>query len=414
MRKSLSINTFTFLAFLFSPFICLLISIKNYKNSWARNVWWAFIVFYGFNFVIYDEMMDSDRYAENLVTLNQADINFENFFSLFLTSEESAYLDIISPMLTFIVSRFTDNFSILFAVYAFVFGFFYTRNIQFLLDRSEAVKTYSGLVLFGVITLLIPFWSINGFRFWTASHVFIFGMLPYLFLERNIKYVLIACISVLFHFSFIVPVLFVFLSRFFKPNLLILYYLYLVSFFMGSIQLQPIQQFISDLTPSFLHSKLQTYVNDDYAQVVQATQDSAKWFVFLQSEGIKYLIFCLISVFFFVYIRLIKSNKLFFEIFAFILYFSIFNNFISIIPSVGRFQLINYYLLLSFVFILIGNQGIELKWIRRAIILFTPLIFLFIIYKFRIGFQTINILTIIGNPFLSINEPGQAILDFIK
>src|SRR5690606_20695017 len=123
-----------------------------------------------------------------------------NFLDLFFSDEESSYLDFAAPVITFVIARFTENYAILFGTYALIFGFFYSRNIWFILDRMKEDIKPAALIVFIMICLLVPFWSINGFRFWTATHVFIYGMLPYMFLEKHPKYLLIASLSVLFHF----------------------------------------------------------------------------------------------------------------------------------------------------------------------------------------------------------------------
>lgn len=247
MYKNIKSILFIWTVFLLSPIVSLFMALKNYRAPWVKNVFWAFIVFYGFNFVIYDEMMDANRYAEKLSTLHHTEVSLSNFFNLFLSDEESSYLDIAGPITTFLVSRFTENSSVLFGVYATIFGFFYSRNIWFLLDRTTGRIKPAAMILFIVVCLIVPFWSINGFRFWTASQVFIFGMLPYLFIEKKLRYFLIASSSVLFHFSFFLPLIIVFFSYAYTKNLTILFYAFLASFLFSFVELQPVSGFFASI-----------------------------------------------------------------------------------------------------------------------------------------------------------------------
>ena len=42
-------------------------------------------------------------------------------------------IDFVEPLISTIVSSFTSNYKILFAIYGLIFGFFYSRNIWILL-----------------------------------------------------------------------------------------------------------------------------------------------------------------------------------------------------------------------------------------------------------------------------------------
>jgi len=413
MYKHFKATSFLWLIFLISPISSLIISLKNFRAPWVKNIFWAFIVFYGVNFVIYDEFMDANRYAEKLVELHHTDVSLDNFFGLFLSDDESSFLDVAGPITTFVISRFTEKSAVLFGTYALIFGFFYARNIWFLLDHTSGKLKPAALILLVVLLLIIPFWSINGFRFWTASQVFIFGMLPYLFVEKKSKYLIIASLAILFHFSFFLPLIIIYFSYAYPKNLTILFYAFLASFLFNFVELQPIQDFLLQYAPDFLHKKLTTYVNDNYAENLEIASASAKWFVTLKFQAINILTLALVSLCFGLHREFIKSNKIFLDSFCLILYLSIVNNILSSIPSVGRFAVLNQYFTLCFAFLLIQQYN-NFIWLKRSVYLSIPLLLVFVMYSLRIGLQTINVLLVTGNPFLSINEQGRAMLDFFK
>ena len=414
MQKNYKLSVYVWILFLISPFLSLIISIRNYKVFWAKNVAWAFIVFYGFNFVIFDELMDANRYAENFVILHNKEITLDNFLSSLLSDEESTYLDFASPVIIFITSRFTDNPTFLFAVFAMVFGYFYTRNLWYLLEKVEEKILFLSVLVFAIASLVIPFWSMNGFRFWTASHIFIYGLLPFLFEGRQTRHLLIASISILFHFSFIVPVAILLSTYFFSINIRILFYLFLSTFLISSVNLQALQEFLMQYAPAILQKKLQSYVNQDYADSLESARQASKWFIILRSEFTSYFALILTSILYYTKLETIKSNKAFFAVFAFILYYSLIANLLCLIPSGGRFLQISYFLLYGFIFLLLTKYYSEALWLRRVVCLALPLILFFIIFQLRIGFQTMNILLIVGNPLISAVDPGMAILDFLK
>jgi hypothetical protein len=414
MYKNIRERFFIWAIFLLSPLASLVISLKSYRESWVKNVVWAFIVFYGLNFFIYDEFMDANRYAEKLKVLHHTEITTENFFGLFFSDEESSYLDFAAPVITFVIARFTENYAVLFGTYAFIFGFFYSRNLWYLLENLQEGIKLSSLIVFLLIALLVPFWSINGFRFWTATQVFLYGMLPYLFGNKEKRYFLIACLSIFFHFSFFVPIIIVGCSYAYTKNLTVLFYAFLCSFLFSFIQLQGLQNFLLSHAPDFLHKKLTTYVNQDYADNLKEAGSGAKWFVVLKGQVVAWFSLFIICYSFILHRNFISSKPVLFNVFCMVLYMLIAFNIFSAIPSFGRFLLPSYYLTFCFAFLLVQNYPSKFLWLRRSIFIASPLLAVYIVYTLRIGLQTINVLIITSNPILSIGQQGYALLDWFK
>src|SRR5699024_1023376 len=118
-----------------------------------------------------------------------------------------------------------------------IYGFFFSRNIWYVMERLEGKIRPATILLFSCFCLVMPFWFINGFRMWTAAHIFIYGLLPYLFEGRKSGLV-IAVLSILVHYAFIVPVgvLFAYLLL---GNRLIIYFLFFVTtFFVSEINIE--------------------------------------------------------------------------------------------------------------------------------------------------------------------------------
>ena len=161
-------------------------ALRNYRLSFAKNIVWLFVIFYGFTIVIEDKAMDASRIIDKFEAAAKTQITTRNFISL-LYDKDSQTLDIIEPVLVFLVSRVTTNWHFLFAVFGLIFGFFYSRNIWYLIDRAGGQIKKINLINILVFSVLVGFWQINGFRFWTATHMFFFGAMPFL-LERKKKY----------------------------------------------------------------------------------------------------------------------------------------------------------------------------------------------------------------------------------
>ena len=133
-------NTAVFILTIVFPFAGLIYSLSHWRESWAKNVFWLVCVYLGAIFIywpegtIWGEGADGSRYALDLMRYHSSGITLSGVFASYALNG-GGQIDFYQPLLTFIVSRFTDNGHVLFAVFAFVFGFFYSRNIWFVLER---------------------------------------------------------------------------------------------------------------------------------------------------------------------------------------------------------------------------------------------------------------------------------------
>ena len=116
---------YSWIMFLINPFTSMILAFKDYKALSSKNIFWGFCTFYGLTFAVSEESHGSDIwfYIDELKTLyNQYELTLYQAISLF---KESGEIDIFKSIISFILSRFTDNQAILTMVYAFIFGFFF-------------------------------------------------------------------------------------------------------------------------------------------------------------------------------------------------------------------------------------------------------------------------------------------------
>jgi hypothetical protein len=71
--------------------------------------------------------------------------------------------------------------------------YFYSRNIWLLINSSVGIIKQFSIVLIITLALIMPFWTIVGFRFNTAFHIFLFGLLNY-YIHNKKSYFSSACI----------------------------------------------------------------------------------------------------------------------------------------------------------------------------------------------------------------------------
>jgi hypothetical protein len=178
LQSTRSKNSFrVFIVFLFWPILALRLSIINRDKEWAKNIFWIFCVYYGYTFIIPNVGSDAYSYAQTFHEFGLKCISISDMLSSLFKDKN---VDVLQPVISYTVSRFTNDSRILFATYALIFGYFYTNNLWYLFEKIDKKSSFILGVYILVFALICPIWRINGFRFWTATHIFLFGLLPYL------------------------------------------------------------------------------------------------------------------------------------------------------------------------------------------------------------------------------------------
>lgn len=405
---------FAYFIFLIWPFLSLGLAIKNYRESWAKNIVWLFAVFFGYSIVISNSAIDANRYRDKLVeTAN--DGNEKTDMKMY-DGEDKDSFDFAQPAIVLLISTFTDNYKILFAVYGLIFGYFYSRNIWMILGWKQdgIALTFVGLLLLLTFILINPIWNINGFRYYTAAQVYIFGALIY-FIQGKKQGIWYILSSFLIHFSFVIAIT-IFLIYFFLGDKVIIYfYFFISSLFIEGLQLESVRDNIIYL-PDAVQDRTAGYVNEEYAEGIRQSYESANWYLQGHRDALHYAISAMLIILFWLARNTIKNNKLLFSYFSFILLFYGFANIMSSIPSAGRFLNPASSMAISLIFIVYvtyyNNKNNLINSVLKTTI---PLLLIFMVVAIRIGFDTIGISTILGNPiFATFMQDDRALIELIK
>ncbi|WP_309640408.1 EpsG family protein [Flavobacterium sp.] len=402
-------NNFVF--FIFSPFIGLVQAIKHYKESWAKNSVWLFVIFYGYT-MYRPEIMDSSRYVTKLQELYAAPVNWDNFVANFY-SEDTGTVDIYQPLVTYLLSLFTANGNVLFAVFGILFGFFYSRNIWLLLSLSKNQKmTMTMTAILVSFCCVIGFWNLNGVRMWTAAHMFFYGAFL-LLVNGNRKGIIIAALTVLVHFSFILPLGILLFFYFVKVPWRILYFFFISSFFISSLNIESVRSRLESIAPDFLLPRVKTYTSDEYVETISDLNATGNWYITYYSISINWYIMILFTIIYFSKGKFSSYNKSFSNLFGFSLLFLSIGNITSLLPSGSRYLLVAQLFataLLYFYYVVYDDREYK-KWVT----LFSPLLLFFIIVSIRMSFDTISLMTILTNPVLAtIIDLPIPLIDLIK
>jgi hypothetical protein len=190
--------------------------------------------------------------------MHQGGITFDTFRLSFFRECEK-HFDLYQPMLTFAVSRFTDDFRILYGIFGFVLGFFYSRVIGFFIDQLIfRPKPLEYLLLFSLAFTMNVGSALNGVRMYTALFVFLYGALYY-WQTRRYVYLGIAVSSALVHFSYVIPAALLIALPSIQRLSMFVYLFFMGSFVFTTIQLEFIQSFVQSL-PLGIDSRVSGYL----------------------------------------------------------------------------------------------------------------------------------------------------------
>lgn len=412
------VTGYDLLVFLIWPFALLIHRLKNIKDPKSKTIFWLFCVFYGFTFIIQEDIegaADSARYALELKNLYINNISFiELIQSIYNVNTGEIKLDIYQSFITWIVSNFTYNAKVLFTIFSAVFGYFYVQNLWIVFSKLKRTSGFLIGLFITFLILILPIWEVNGVRMWTAAHIYIYGVLLFLLKNKRKTGLFWILASSLVHFSFIIPIGVFLFYKLIKIRLKYLFIAFLISFFVDNINLDLLTN-SSVVESSIFESKVDAFTNNDYADAVIKRQEEKslnyKAFSFLTSS----LILFWISI---IYIRrkIIKEylSEDHLEFLRFILLFGIFSQLATLIPSGGRFMTVFNFFLYSLILISI-SQFIFTRKNFRIIKLVSPFFIYFVFFKIRIGMEFFGPFLIFGNPFISIFYPNKTpLIELIK
>lgn len=403
------------------PFLGLLQSLSNWRKPWAKNIFWLVCMYMGFIQIYQPEGTilgvgaDGGRYALNLIEMHKLDNWSEVVENLFYEWT----IDFYQPVSTFIISRFTDNGHILFLFFAAVFGYFYSRNIWYILNRLPSKFNKSLFILVAFFILVCPIWQINGVRMWTALHIFVYGAIPYL-LEGKKNSLLWCYLSLFVHFSFLFPcaLITVFLlapHKTLKSNTIINLALvfYLLTMFVSELNVSAFGELLLNYLPGMYESKIDTYTKDIVVEGFMESKTQWAWHVVLANNISKWMIRLLTIL---IYLNINKNDKDYSHIklwFVFSLLLSGLANILANVPSGGRFMSLGMMFMVPIILIVMTSikSGVLKKHSSFLMVLLLPSI----IFNIRTGLDYYSIMLIIGNfitaIFIEIDVP---LINYIK
>lgn len=362
--------------FIIWPFLGFLFAIYDFKRRFSRFLILLFFLIFGF-LIYLNPQQDSQRRADYLKAayLEPFDKFFDSFDKLY---EES--LDFIEPLLIYTVSRFTDFYGTLFAIYALIFGSLMLYYLKIMYLHFYNFKNINALIFLILLVFVNSIGEINGFRMWTAAWIFAVGMILFFHFQKD-KYLLFACSAIFLHFSYIPLVILVFVYKFFGNRAFIYGSLAIFSFFVAELNIDQVQQYAAFFGKAS-ETKISAYTGDKYIESVNNKKEVAAWFLIFNERGMHY--FTSISMLM-VYLkkRAYFRVKLVDNFYSFTLLLLTFANISSLLPSGARFYRV--YNIFAFSTLLLYYVYEEKdKKISNINLFALPVIVLFVFFNIRL------------------------------
>lgn len=390
----ISIHRSHIILFLISPFLLLLANIKKYRSKYFPGVLYLFILFYGFTFTVASDAFDAARIIQKFA--DAKDVSFAKYSGI---SEifKTGNTQIVENIIIWFVANYFQSKSILFLIYAAIFGFFYVKNYQIVVKFFNKKNTFFQLILLITFMMIIPIWEINGWRMWTASQIFIFSVFSIMLNKIKIKYLFLLFLTPFIHFSFwmmIIPtILFLLFNKFLNQKLL--YGLFVITLFINPFNVDK-SSIENSVKLEFAQSKIAGYGNEEFLESSIKKESQLTFHAKYYKTALHFgLVIPFIAMLFFNKILLTQNQA----IIKWTLFFGVLVNVIALLPfgDMLRFRLIHYFFIIFCLLALLNSQ-IKIPYNKLLNHAITILLLFFNLVELRKGLDRFGIATIITNP----------------
>ncbi len=387
--------------FLISPFIASLYSLRKIKTKSSFIVFFLFAIFFGLSFTVQSGKTDIAKYdgasyrkkfdIYQYVSNSEYYSNLENYFS-FNEGIKDFYFDTVA----FFVSRYTDNYHVMFMILAGVFAFFALKSFKFLVLEKNFNGTLACFIL-AYLFMSNDIFNINGVRFWTAAWIGVYSIFQ-IFRNENKHFYLLALTTPFLHGSFWVFLIVLFVAYFTNKKYKLWVVLFFVSFVVSNFSVEFVRG-ISDSLPSFLAKMVEVYTNINYIEEVASRGSGFYWvtkiFKFLVRFYMNFLVFLFIKN-----SKQISKNPKTTRLFSFLLIWMTFVNFTMPIPSLGGRFMVMSYPVIAYIW-LINFKGVK----YNRVLYVMPFVFIMSFYtKFILYKGVVDPLFFISSPVYLIFE----------
>lgn len=323
--------------FFLNPFLSAIVSLKNIRDGVSHRILYLWFLVFGIGFCAMNEAADSFRYVEEFMMESQYTWGRYLLEVKEWATFESNIKDIYTLTVNVLVGKFTSNYHWTYLIYAAVFGFFYIKSLKIFLKHQMVKKEIVFYALLFMFCYSNPIFNINGVRFWTAAWIGVYVALNF-FVERKYRMIPLLVLLPLVHGSSVIWVVImlaaIILSRFQKVTI----GLYLASSFVSAVSYLNILDDYSYMLPQFMQNQIWSYTESEMAleRLAGISEYGAAYADFLIAlPGYFQILLCILLI---LNRKEINQNKKAGILMTVMLALAAITNFLSGIPSMGRFQ----------------------------------------------------------------------------
>ena len=395
-----------FLIYLF-PFFGLFLGVKYFFQKHYHYG----LLFFGFcyGYTVYFYSGDVIRYRDDFAML--VEYSVDDYFQLlqhlandrlkFVGISINAYNskpDVFALTLGFLVSRFTENPRWFFAMVSLIYVFLQIKFFEEVVRFTGKVNSKGWKLFFAALVLMVPFYvGVTGVRFWPALFVFAWMLMKYIN-TGNKKYLFFTTFSILFHYTFIFPVVVAFAASFLRLNRYVFKILIIIGIGFALLSsttssLDFITKAITVFESDSVTNATSGYLDEEQLAKRVVKVEATNWYVQWRTHLLNVFF---ILFFIFDFFNLNKWNKvlvnpIFDKMYQFFFLITLFT---FNLGSMGRFVYV-FYLLILLRIIQIQTLDCNQK-LKKWNYYFIPILALHVIVTFRAGFYTIDPLLLIS------------------
>jgi hypothetical protein len=394
------------LAFFVWPFAAFVYALINYRRRSSQIIMVLFTGLYAYTMMAESAGLDLYRVLESAKLY--ATLSFDQVWAIvggLYGQSDDAGVDVYRDLVAFFVTRFTNDGHVLMMVYGLIYGWLYVLSLKALLSVNRIKNVYTIFILIS-FSMIFSMDQVAGVRFATAAYVMFIGVFRFL-QTKQLKFLIVAALSGLVHFSFLAVFVVFLLYWWLKPGNKILYILVIITFLAGNFFGTSIVSFIDSIGGS-LGARAGLYTGQE------TIADQTVWFVKYREEMMMTYMLLYIVIIKFMNIR-IKEIQIHKQLFGFSLALLSLSNITGNIPHAGyRYQFVAIMFFIAYVYLLYRFNH-EKQTIRLFSLLSMPFFMLQIIYALRsILFYTPFTLFFGVSPMVLFMKVEQTVWDVIK
>lgn len=382
---------FLILLFIIWPFGAFLFALSKYNQKESQFIIVLFTGLFGYSMIAESASLDIFRVLKLAgIYSGISSLQIIEIVTGLYGPEPDNALDIYKDLIAFIVSRFTTNGNILFMVYGLIYGWVYVKSLDKLVSE-EQIKGIIPAILLLSLSIAFGMDQLAGVRFATAAYVLFFGLFNLMKTHKK-KYLIIASLSILIHFSYLSVVVAFILFFFIQKCHKLIYAIVIFSFISAGF----LQDYINEII-SFLGGSIEERVTI-YTQMAENKQNLV-WYVGLREEMMTFY-----ALIFIVYTNIKKANFKVTDLSEKLLYFSLMllalSNFTNHIQHAGyRYNFVFILFFMSYVYVFfLANKGD--KEIRILSLMAVPFFLLQFLYVVRSVLFYSSPMLYLGNIFM--------------